>query len=157
MGTTSISLFLLAALMIAVIPGPGISYVAARTLSGGRQAGIASTFGTALGGLVHVVAGAVGVSAIIVASAELFTVLKLIGALYLIWLGIRTFPRGRQPLARAGQPRRSTAIMSRRRRGRGVQSQDGSILSGVHSAIRRRGGRPPRAPVHRARPDLGGA
>jgi threonine/homoserine/homoserine lactone efflux protein len=91
MSTTSISLFLLAALMIAVIPGPGIFYVAARTLSGGRQAGIASTFGTALGGLVHVVAGAVGISAIIVASAQLFTVLKLIGALYLVWLGIRTF------------------------------------------------------------------
>jgi threonine/homoserine/homoserine lactone efflux protein len=91
MSTTSLSLFLLAALMIAVIPGPGIFYVAARTLSGGRQAGIASTFGTALGGLVHVVAGAVGVSAIIVASAQLFTVLKLIGALYLVWLGIRTF------------------------------------------------------------------
>ncbi len=91
MSTTSISLFLLAALMIAVIPGPGIFYVAARTLSGGRRAGIASTLGTALGGLVHVVAGAVGVSAIIVASAELFAVLKLTGALYLIWLGIRTF------------------------------------------------------------------
>jgi threonine/homoserine/homoserine lactone efflux protein len=109
MGTTSISLFLLAALMIAVIPGPGISYVAARTLSGGRQAGIASTFGTALGGLVHVVAGAVGVSAIIVASAELFTVLKLIGALYLIWLGIRTFReagnRSPEPVNLAGAQR----------------------------------------------------
>jgi threonine/homoserine/homoserine lactone efflux protein len=91
MSTASISLFLLAALMIAVIPGPGIFYVAARTLSGGRQAGIASTLGTALVGLVHVVAGAVGVSAIIVASAQLFTGFKLIGALYLVWLGIRTF------------------------------------------------------------------
>jgi len=46
-------LFLLAAVIIAAIPGPGIFYVAARTLSGGRRAGIASTFGTALGGLVH--------------------------------------------------------------------------------------------------------
>jgi threonine/homoserine/homoserine lactone efflux protein len=87
----SFSLFLLAALVIAAIPGPGIFYVAARTLSGGRQAGIASTFGTASGGLVHVVAGGLGVSAIILASAQLFTGLKLAGALYLIWLGIRTF------------------------------------------------------------------
>jgi threonine/homoserine/homoserine lactone efflux protein len=86
----NLSLFLLAAVIIAAIPGPGILYVAARTLSGGRQAGIASTFGTALGGLVHVVAGGLGVSAIILASAQLFTVLKLAGALYLIWLGIRT-------------------------------------------------------------------
>lgn len=91
MSGANISLFLLAALIIAAIPGPGILYVAARTLSGGKQAGFASTFGLALGGLVHVVAGAVGVSAIIVASAQLFTVLKLIGALYLVWLGIRTF------------------------------------------------------------------
>jgi threonine/homoserine/homoserine lactone efflux protein len=83
-------LFLLAAVIIAAIPGPGIFYVAARTLSGGRRAGIASTFGTALGGLVHVIAGGLGVSAIILASAQLFTVLKLAGALYLIWLGIRT-------------------------------------------------------------------
>ena len=90
MGGGNLSLFLLAAVIIAAIPGPGIFYVAARTLSGGPQAGIASTFGTALGGLVHVVAGGLGVSAVILASAQLFTMLKLAGALYLIWLGIRT-------------------------------------------------------------------
>jgi threonine/homoserine/homoserine lactone efflux protein len=73
MGGANLSLFLLAAVIIAAIPGPGIFYVAARTLSGGKKAGIASTFGTALGGLVHVVAGGVGVSAIILASAQLFT------------------------------------------------------------------------------------
>jgi threonine/homoserine/homoserine lactone efflux protein len=85
------SLFLFAALTIAVVPGPGIFYVAARTLSGGRRAGLASTLGTGLGGLVHVTAGAVGVSAIILASSELFATLKLIGAFYLVWLGVRTF------------------------------------------------------------------
>jgi threonine/homoserine/homoserine lactone efflux protein len=88
---TNFPLFLLAALVIAAVPGPGIFYVAARTIAGGRKAGIASTFGTALGGLVHVVAGGLGVSAIILASAELFTVLKFAGALYLVWLGFRTF------------------------------------------------------------------
>jgi threonine/homoserine/homoserine lactone efflux protein len=88
---TNFTLFLLAALVIAAVPGPGIFYVATRTLSGGSKAGIASTFGTALGGLVHVIAGALGVSAIILASAELFTAVKFAGALYLIWLGIRTF------------------------------------------------------------------
>jgi threonine/homoserine/homoserine lactone efflux protein len=81
MGGGNLSLFLLAAAIIAAIPGPGIFYVAARTLSGGKKAGIASTFGTALGGLVHVVAGGLGVSAIILASAQLFTVFKLAGAL----------------------------------------------------------------------------
>ena len=98
MGGTNFPLFLLAAVVIAVVPGPGIFYVAARTLSGGKRAGIASTFGTALGGLVHVIAGGLGVSAIILASAELFTALKFAGALYLVWLGIRTFREARELL-----------------------------------------------------------
>jgi threonine/homoserine/homoserine lactone efflux protein len=102
MSGSNFSLFLLAAITIAVIPGPGIFYVTARTLSGGRRAGIASTLGTALGGLVHAVAGGLGVSAIILASAQLFTGLKLAGALYLIWLGIRTFREaGKMPPAQA--------------------------------------------------------
>jgi threonine/homoserine/homoserine lactone efflux protein len=84
-------LFLAAALVVAVTPGPGIFYVAARTLAAGRGEGITSSFGTGLGGLVHVVAGAVGVSALVMASAEAFAVLKLAGAAYLIWLGIKTF------------------------------------------------------------------
>ncbi|MBR0726408.1 LysE family translocator [Bradyrhizobium manausense] len=88
---TNIWLFLAAALVIAAIPGPGIFYVAARTLSEGRASGFASTAGTALGGLVHVVAGSLGISAIILASAELFTAVKFVGALYLVWLGIKTF------------------------------------------------------------------
>src|ERR1700710_2021304 len=101
---TNVPLFLLAALVIAVVPGPGIFYVAERTLSGGRKAGIASTLGTALGGLVHVIAGALGVSAIILASAELFTALKFAGALYLVWLGIRTFRESRQTMPEGVSP-----------------------------------------------------
>ena len=88
-------LFLAAAAAIAVSPGPGLFYVAARTLAGGRTEGLASSFGTALGGLVHVAAGAVGVSALVLASAEAFTVLKLAGAIYLVWLGIKTFRESR--------------------------------------------------------------
>ena len=94
------ALFLLAALIIAAVPGPGMLYVAARTLSGGRKAGIASTFGTALGGLVHVIAGGLGVSAIILASAQLFTAFKFVGAIYLVWLGIKAFrDAGHEPTA----------------------------------------------------------
>jgi threonine/homoserine/homoserine lactone efflux protein len=100
MSGTHFPLFLLAALIVAAVPGPGIFYVAARTLSGGRKAGIASTLGTALGGLVHVIAGGFGVSAIILASAQLFTVFKLVGAIYLFWLGIKTFrDAGHEPAA----------------------------------------------------------
>jgi threonine/homoserine/homoserine lactone efflux protein len=105
---TNFTLFLLAALVIAAVPGPGIFYVAARTLSGGNKAGIASTFGTALGGLVHVIAGALGVSAIILASAELFTAVKFAGALYLIWLGISTFYDARDPLPMQNAPAPAT-------------------------------------------------
>lgn len=93
---TQFSLYVAAALLLAITPGPGIFYVAARSLAGGRAEGIASSFGTALGGLVHVVAGALGVSALVLASAELFTVLKLLGAAYLIWLGLRTIMDARR-------------------------------------------------------------
>ncbi|NDH62683.1 MAG: LysE family translocator [Alphaproteobacteria bacterium] len=89
MDLASIALFFLAALAIALSPGPGIFYVAARTLAGGRDEGLASSLGTGLGGLVHVAAGAVGVSALVLASAEAFALLKIAGAIYLIWLGIR--------------------------------------------------------------------
>ena len=93
---TQLALYFAAALMLAVTPGPGIFYVAARTLAGGRSEGVASSFGTGLGGMAHVLAGSLGVSAIVLASAELFTALKLIGAAYLIWLGFRTFLSARQ-------------------------------------------------------------
>jgi threonine/homoserine/homoserine lactone efflux protein len=83
-------LFLAAALVIAISPGPGIFYVAARTLAGGRSEGLASSFGTGVGGLAHVIAGALGVSALMLASAEAFTILKIVGAAYLVWLGFKT-------------------------------------------------------------------
>jgi threonine/homoserine/homoserine lactone efflux protein len=103
---TQFFLYLAAALLLAVTPGPGIFYVAARSLAGGRAEGIASSLGTALGGLVHVLAGALGVSALVLASAELFTALKWLGAAYLVWLGLRTIMAARheaaQGLAGAG-------------------------------------------------------
>ena len=89
--TTSFLVFLAAASAIAIVPGPGILYVAARTLAGGRAEGVASSVGTGIGGLVHVAAGALGISAILMASAEAFTLLKLAGAIYLVVLGVRVF------------------------------------------------------------------
>ena len=93
---TQRALFLAAALVLAITPGPGIFYVAARTLAGGRTEGLASSFGTGLGGLFHVLAGALGVSAVVLASAELFTALKLIGAAYLVWIGWTTIQAARR-------------------------------------------------------------
>jgi len=99
-------LFLLAAFALAITPGPGIAYVLARTVSGGRADGLASTAGTALGGMVHVVAAAAGLSALLMQSAGAFTVVRWFGAAYLVYLGIRTL------VARAEQPA-VTALHSR--------------------------------------------
>ncbi|HET9995708.1 MAG TPA: LysE family translocator [Candidatus Acidoferrum sp.] len=82
-------LFFAAALVLAITPGPGIFYVLARTLAGGRREGALSSFGTFVGGLFHVFAAALGVSAILAASAVAFHTVKYAGAAYLIWLGIR--------------------------------------------------------------------
>ena len=98
---TQFALYVAAALVLAVTPGPGIFYVAARTLAGGRVEGVASSFGTGLGGMVHVLAGSLGVSALVLASAELFTVLKLLGAAYLVWIGVRTIQSVRREAATA--------------------------------------------------------
>lgn len=81
--------FLIAALALAITPGPGITYVVARTVSGGRTEGLASCVGTAIGGLLHVVASSLGLSVLIAKSAILFSLLKYLGAAYLIYLGIR--------------------------------------------------------------------
>jgi threonine/homoserine/homoserine lactone efflux protein len=82
-------LFFVAALLLAVTPGPGIFYVLARSLAGGRREGILSSFGTFVGGLFHVLAAALGVSAILAASTVAFHTVKYAGAAYLVWLGIR--------------------------------------------------------------------
>ena len=89
------ALYFAAAFLLAVTPGPGIFYVAARTLSGGRAEGVASSLGTGLGGMAHVLAGAAGISAVVLAGAELFVALKLAGAAYLVWIGVRTFRSAR--------------------------------------------------------------
>ncbi|MBM3370093.1 MAG: LysE family translocator [Betaproteobacteria bacterium] len=85
----SFTAFLLAALVLAITPGPGIAYVVARTVAGGRTEGLASCVGTAIGGLVHVLAAAAGLSLIIAQSATAFSVIKYLGAAYLVYLGIK--------------------------------------------------------------------
>ncbi len=92
---TGLTLYVAAALVLAITPGPGIFYVAARTLAGGRAEGLASSLGTGVGGMVHVLAGSLGVSALVLASADLFAGLKLVGAGYLVWLGLRTLRSAR--------------------------------------------------------------
>jgi len=87
---THFLLFLSAALLLAVMPGPGIFYVLARTLKGGRQEGLASSLGTAIGGMGHVIAAALGISTLLATSAVAFEIVRYVGAAYLIYLGVRT-------------------------------------------------------------------
>ncbi|MFN5130222.1 MAG: LysE family translocator [Burkholderiales bacterium] len=95
----SFTAFLLAAVVLAITPGPGIAYVVARTIAGGRTEGLASCVGTAIGGLVHVLAAAAGLSLIIAQSATAFSVIKYLGAAYLVYLGIRILRSKPQDLA----------------------------------------------------------
>ena len=87
--TTTLLLFATAALALIVIPGPNLIYITARTLAEGRRAGIASALGVEAGTLVHVIAAAFGVSALIASSATAFSILKYAGAAYLIYLGVK--------------------------------------------------------------------
>ena len=99
----NLALFLGAALVLAAMPGPGMFYIAGRTLASGRADGFASCVGSALGGCVHVLAGAAGVSALVMASATAFIALKAAGGLYLIYLGIQTWRSAALPaLAQEG-------------------------------------------------------
>jgi threonine/homoserine/homoserine lactone efflux protein len=86
---TSFALFCLASAALAVVPGPAVTYIVMHSVDKGRRAGLASAAGVASGGLVHVAAATIGLSALIASSATAFTVVKLVGALYLIVVGIR--------------------------------------------------------------------
>ena len=81
--------FIAASLVVLLIPGPGVLYVVARSLSQGLPAGLVSVLGLAAGALVHVAAAAIGLSAILLASATAFGGVKILGAAYLIYLGIQ--------------------------------------------------------------------
>lgn len=89
----SFAAFLLAAVFLAVTPGPGIAYVVARTVAGGRSEGLASCIGTGIGGMLHVGAAALGLSLIVARSALAFDLVKYLGAAYLVYLGVRLLLR----------------------------------------------------------------
>lgn len=82
-------LFLTAAVLLAIAPGPGMLYVLARSLAGGKREGVLSALGTFLGGMVHVFAAALGISIILAKSALAFAAVKYVGAAYLCFLGVR--------------------------------------------------------------------
>jgi threonine/homoserine/homoserine lactone efflux protein len=87
--STALWLFSLTAVALLVIPGPAVLYVVVQSAEQGRRIGLASVAGLHLGTLVHVTAATVGLSALIVASAVAFSVIKYAGAAYLIYVGVR--------------------------------------------------------------------
>jgi len=97
-------LFAAASLAFIAVPGPSVIYIVSRSLAEGRRAGIVSALGIQTGGLVHVLAATIGVSALLASSAVAFTVVKYAGASYLIYLGLRKLLAGEAPEERAGEP-----------------------------------------------------
>jgi threonine/homoserine/homoserine lactone efflux protein len=86
---STFALFIVAALVLLVVPGPSVLYIVARSIEGGRTAGLVSVLGVQTGAMVHIAFAAVGLSAILASSAVAFSVIKWLGAAYLVWLGLR--------------------------------------------------------------------
>ena len=82
-------LFVFAGLLLNLTPGPDVLYIVSNALHAGARAGVVAGLGITAGCFVHVFAAAVGVSALLAASATAFTVLKWAGAAYLLWVGVR--------------------------------------------------------------------
>lgn len=99
----TLAVFSVAAIVLLVIPGPAVLYIVAQSVTHGRIAGLVSMLGVQTGGLVHVAAAAVGLSALLVRSATAFNIVKYAGAAYLILLGLRRL-LGREAAVTGGGP-----------------------------------------------------
>lgn len=99
-----LSAFLLAALVLAVTPGPGVIYIVTRSLAQGRRHGLASVAGVALGNLCNAVGASLGLAALFAVSAAAFLVVKYAGALYLVYLGVQALRAARGAAASAAPP-----------------------------------------------------
>ena len=86
---TTLTIFIVAAMVLLITPGPAVVYIVTRSIDQGRMAGIVSALGVGIGGLFHVAAAALGLSALLVSSALAFNLVKYLGAAYLIFLGVR--------------------------------------------------------------------
>jgi len=119
--STRFFLFLSAAVLLAIAPGPGMLYVLARSLAGGKREGVLSALGTFLGGMVHVFAAALGVSIILAKSAAAFAVVKYVGAAYLCFLGVRMILDARKD--KKGEPISETTAPARNPLWQGVATE----------------------------------
>jgi len=103
---TTYGLFMLAALILLLIPGPAVLYIVTRSIDQGRAAGMASVLGVTTGTLIQIGFAVVGLSSLVLASASAFDVVKYAGAAYLVFLGVkRLLSRDHAALQRAREPR----------------------------------------------------
>jgi threonine/homoserine/homoserine lactone efflux protein len=109
-GSSTLIAFGAASLVLAITPGPAVIYVVTRTLAQGRGAGFASVAGVALGNLGNALGASIGLAALFAVSSLAFSVVKVVGAAYLVWLGIQALRAGRpgasRPAFGAPRPRR---------------------------------------------------
>ncbi len=98
----TLAAFLTASLLLALAPGPVVVYVVARSVTHGRRTGLASVAGVAAGNLCNAIGASLGLAAIFAVSSAAFTIVKLAGAAYLVYLGVRTFRRPLAGRARSG-------------------------------------------------------
>lgn len=106
--------FLAAALLLNIAPGPDMAFILGHTVQGGRRSGMAAMLGIWTGACVHVLLAVLGLSAIVVASATAFAVVKWIGVIYLAWLGIQALrSKGDMPRPVGGDNSRNAASVFR--------------------------------------------
>jgi threonine/homoserine/homoserine lactone efflux protein len=109
----TLPVFLLAALLLLLTPGPAVLYIVARSLDQGRLAGFVSVLSIETGNLVHVLAATLGLSAILVSSSTAFSIVKYLGAAYLIYLGVRRLLTRESPLQSSALPPKSLGSIYR--------------------------------------------
>jgi threonine/homoserine/homoserine lactone efflux protein len=95
-GTQNLSLFIVSAILLNLTPGQDTIYIAGRSVAQGRAAGLFSAAGIIAGCIIHTFAAAFGLSAILAASASAFTIVKWLGAIYLVYLGVRMLLQSRE-------------------------------------------------------------
>lgn len=96
--SSTIAAFAAASFVLLIIPGPAVLYIVNRSVSDGRQAGLAAVAGLSLGNMVHALAAAAGLSAVISTSATAFNAVKWLGAGYLVFVGLRTLIKAADPI-----------------------------------------------------------
>jgi threonine/homoserine/homoserine lactone efflux protein len=103
---TTLLAFTAAALVLALTPGPDMTLFMSKTLTQGRRAGLAAVLGATCGLILHTVLAAIGVSALLSASTLAFTVLKIVGSMYLIWLAVQAVRNGSSLALQAASAKR---------------------------------------------------